>query len=273
MYSHMGISSWTYGKAKKIQSAAEIKLIEVLAKYGPSHMYPFHEKPSSKNYVAARSTLDRAKKNLLNPPEFIYLKETKEVNGVNRLIFALTFRGLHFALINGLADFKKVKKITQEHEIKIPQITEADLEEYLKVISSRSSPFGAFLRPLLATMGTERVKNCIKIAIEKYPQELFKNSLTGGLLDSAIIHLDPLWDRKKYLKSLVVKAVYVIFENYRFVETRSEMIDIIGEDAFEIVRLMHKELEKLTLKESTFLNHIPRERRNEILNKLKKTRE
>ena len=128
------------GKPKRVQGEAELKLLQYLAKHGPSHMYPFHES-KSKRYIAARSTVHRAKKNLMKPSELalIYLKERQEREGKDRLVFGLTFRGLHYALKKGLVDFNKVKKIVQEHEIKIPQITEADLEDYLQVISSHSS--------------------------------------------------------------------------------------------------------------------------------------
>ena len=108
--------------------------------------------------------------------------------------------------------------------------------------------------------------------MEKFPQELFKNTLTGGLLDSRCVHLDPLGPEKTYLRNLIVKAIYGCFENYKYVETRGEMIDIIGEDAFKIVTMHTKELEKLTKNETKFLNGISPERKNEIMRKLKKTR-
>lgn len=82
-------------KKKRLQKNAESKILEHVAKYGPSHMYPLHEAKSN-FYIASRGTIHRAKDNLLKQA-FIELKREEKHTGKDKRIYGLTFSGLlHF---------------------------------------------------------------------------------------------------------------------------------------------------------------------------------
>lgn len=77
-------------KPKIQQKDAENKIIEKLARYGPSHIYPFH-KVGSKYYIAARGTIYRAKDSLIKK-NLIVKKE--ESGSPPKKIYGLTLFGL-----------------------------------------------------------------------------------------------------------------------------------------------------------------------------------
>ena len=274
----MGFIKYTKWKLKQMGKNKPLRLkkkdkeiIKYIAKNGPSWYYDLAYVQEIASNKTIGNTLKYLNGSLLEIKKSI--KPESKSGGRKRQYYGLTFRGLHYALIKNYVEYKDLTSMVSKHKIEVPRITEGYLEEYLQTISrGPKSPFGIYIRPLLATMGTERIERVIKIALEKFPQELFNNTLTGGWFNSSSVWFDPLWSHKLYLKNLVAKAIYVIFENYKYVETRPELIDIIGEDAFKIVRLATKEMDKLEQNEVTFLKNIPSERRDEIIRKLKKTR-
>lgn len=100
-------------KAKRLQQNAESRILTYFAKNGPSHMYPLHEIRSG-CYIAARSTVHRAKNSLLNNG-FIMLKNVESHAGKDKKIYGLTFKGLNVALLKSKS-WKDIDQIARQQE-------------------------------------------------------------------------------------------------------------------------------------------------------------
>ena len=185
----------------------------------------------------------------------------------------MTFRGLHFVLKKGLADYKKVNEIIKDHQINIPEITESDIDEILSVgsknVPSIDQRNKEFYRILLASMGPDGVRNLIEFAVKDYPRDFFGN-MNDGFLRSYV--LNPLWERNQYIRNLFGKAIHVVFTAFnadpKF--SRSKFIDAIGEDSYRMIELFGEKNAPKQINNNEYLSQISNNRKSEILKRLQK---
>lgn len=140
-------------KPKRQQTEAETKLVEKLARK-PRHLYPFHN-AGSKDYIAARMTIYRAKESLIED-KIIELQETRD----NRKTYDLTLLGwVLFSGKNRLTN-GNIKRIKEKFKESIPLV------------------FGEweyFKKEGIEELAKKHLSNTLKICELKYQTELLKD--------------------------------------------------------------------------------------------------
>lgn len=259
--------------------AIEVKTLQFFATNGPQTGYDLH---TSKLKIMSSATWQkiRVEKNGLINQGFIKPIRTdpamgqKGERGRPKIVYALSFKGLNYLLLNKLVKYDDVPFLVKNHSIETPEITDEQFDdflismEHLKKIRFQGA---SVIRTLIAVIGKERLRNLISFLLIKYPKTLFGDE---GLDDYVPIFgtaiLNPLLEESRYLKVLISKTIATMGFHMIKIFSDSDGIEfskLIGEEACMIMDFYDPQHRKVPT-ENEILQLLTPERRSALEKKL-----